>query len=191
MAPAMSEVTKLLAQIREGNQEATGRLAPLVYAELRKIAGSLMRQERPGHTLQATALVHEAYLRMDGGASAPVNRSHFFGVAANSMRQVLLDYARRRSAAKRGGAAARRVDIDAKLLVAENTLEDVIAVDEALKRLTAIDPRQSRLIELRFFAGLSVEEVAEVLGVSVITVKREWKSAKAWLHRELGPTKSG
>ena len=186
------DVTLLLAQLREGNQEAANQLVPLVYDELRRIAGSYMQRERVGHTLQATALVHEAYVRLAGGQ--PVewqNRAHFYAIAAHTMRQVLLDYARRRHADKRGGSEARKVDVDAELLIAEDSLDEVMAIDELLQRLAKIDPRQSRLIELRFFAGLNVEETAEVMGVSPITVKREWRSAKAWLHREMANAKSG
>jgi RNA polymerase sigma-70 factor (ECF subfamily) len=186
------DVTLLLAQLREGNQQAADQLVPLVYDELRRIAGAYIGRERLGHTLQATALVHEAYMRLAGGQ--PVdwqNRAHFYAIAANTMRQVLLDYARRRHAGKRGGADARKVDLDAELLIGSDTLDDVIVIDEVLERLARIDPRQSRLIELRFFAGLSVEESAEVMGVSTVTIKREWRSAKAWLHREMTTAKSG
>jgi RNA polymerase sigma factor (TIGR02999 family) len=184
------DVTRLLAQLREGNQEAADRLVPLVYNELRRMAGAYMQRERPGHTLQATALVHEAYVRLVE-QEPPQNRAHFFAIAAHTMRQVLLDYARRRHADKRGGTDARRVDLDGELFVAAESLEDVLAIDEALERLERIDPRQSRLVELRFFAGLDVEEAAEVMGVSPATIKREWRSAKAWLHRELAAAKPG
>jgi RNA polymerase sigma factor (TIGR02999 family) len=179
-------VTLLLAQLREGNQDAANQLIPLIYAELRRMAGAYMQRERPGQTLQATALVHEAYMRLVDGEQGPwQNRAHFFAIAAHTMRQVLVDQARRRQAGKRGGASARKVAIDVDLLLAPDRLEDVIAIDEALERLAAIDPRQSRLVELRFFVGLDVEEAAEVMGISPVTIKREWRSAKAWLHREL------
>jgi RNA polymerase sigma-70 factor (ECF subfamily) len=179
------EVTRLLSQMKEGNQEAAGQLVPLVYRELRRMAAAYMQRERPDHTLQATALVNEAYLRLAGGAQPSLqNRAHFFAIAAHAMRQVLMDYGRQHRAGKRGGGA-RKVDIDAELFIAPGALEDVIAVDEALERLEKIDPRQSQLIELRFFAGLSVEDAADVMGVSPITIKREWRSAKAWLLREL------
>jgi RNA polymerase sigma factor (TIGR02999 family) len=184
-APA-DNVTVLLAQLRDGHQGAAGQLIPLVYAELRRMAGAFMQRERPGQTLQPTALVGEAYMRLVDGQQGPwQNRAHFFAIAAHAMRQILVDHARRRQAGKRGGADARKVALDVDLLIAPNRLEDVIAIDEALERLAAIDPRQSRLIELRFFVGLNVEEVAEVMGLSPITIKREWRSAKAWLHREL------
>ena len=186
MSAPGDNVTLLLAQLREGNQDAANQLIPLIYAELRRMAGAYMQRERPGQTLQATALVHEAYMRLVDGQQEPwQNRAHFFAIAAHSMRQVLVDHARRRHAGKRGGASARKVAFDVDLLIAPDRLEDIIAIDEALERLAAIDPRQSRLIELRFFVGLNVEEVAEVMGISPITVKREWRSAKAWLHREL------
>jgi RNA polymerase sigma factor (TIGR02999 family) len=179
------EVTRLLSQMKEGNQEAAGQLVPLVYRELRRMAAAYMQRERPDHTLQATALVNEAYLRLAGGSQPSLqNRAHFFAIAAHAMRQVLMDYGRQHRAGKRGGGA-RKVDIDAELFIAPGALEDVIAVDEALERLEKIDPRQSQLIELRFFAGLSVEDAADVMGVSPITIKREWRSAKAWLLREL------
>jgi RNA polymerase sigma-70 factor (ECF subfamily) len=190
MTGAGGDVTRLLAQLREGNQEAADRLVPLVYEELRRMAGAYMQRERPGHVLQATALVHEAYMRLVIQEPAQ-NRAHFFAIAAHTMRQVLLDYARRRDAGKRGGPGARRVDLDGELRIAEEALEDVIAIDEALERLAQIDPRQSRLVELRFFAGLDVEEAAEVMGVSATTIKREWRSAKAWMHRELAAAKPG
>ncbi len=180
------EVTLLLAKVRDGSQDAANQLVPLVYAELRRMAGAYMRSERPNHSMQATELVHEAYMRMVGATPAnPQNRAHFFAIAANTMRQILLDYARKRSAGKRGGPALRKVDLNAELFVAHDSLDDVIIIDELLNRLKGIDPRQSRLIELRFFAGLSSEEAGEVMGLSEATVKREWRSAKAWLHREL------
>jgi RNA polymerase sigma factor (TIGR02999 family) len=186
------QVTRLLAELGKGHPEAADQLIPLVYGELRRLAGSYMKGERQGHTLQATALVNEAYLRLVGAEPAQwQNRAHFFAIAAHTMRQVLTDHARRRHAGKRGGVDARKVDVDAALLITEDRLEDVIAIDELLERLVLIDPRQSRLIELRFFAGLSVEEAAEAMGISAITVKREWRLAKAWLSRELASPNSG
>ena len=184
--PAPSDVTLLLNELREGNQEAANRLIPLIYSELRRMAGSYMLRERAGHTLQATALVNEVYLRLTGGETVPwQNRAHFLGTAAHAMREVLLDYARRHIAGKRGGKDAQKVQINVELRGASSKIENVIEIDEALERLERIDPRQSRLVELRFFVGLDVEEAAEVMGVSPTTVKREWRSAKAWLHREL------
>jgi RNA polymerase sigma factor (TIGR02999 family) len=185
-------VTQLLSELREGNQEAANRLVPLVYAELRRMAGAYMQRERPGHTLQATALVSEAYIRLVGGGPGQwQNRAHFFAIAAHTMREVLLEYARRRHAVKRGGIDGRKVDIDAELLIDECKLEDVMAIDELLQRLASIDPRQSRLVELRFFAGLNLEEAGEVMGVSPATLKREWRLAKAWLSREWGTARPG
>src|SRR5437764_14266236 len=183
-------VTLLLKELREGNGEAANRLMPLIYKELRRLAGSYMQRERTGHTLQATALVNEVYMRLAGGEPVPwQNRAHFFAIAAHAMREVLLDYARRHNAGKRGGKDAQQVEIDVELRGVSPKIENVIAIDEALARLERIDPRQSRLIELRFFAGLSVEEASEVMGVSPVTIKREWRSAKAWLHRELAPAR--
>jgi RNA polymerase sigma factor (TIGR02999 family) len=180
------EVTMLLAQLRAGDQDAANRLIPLIYSELRRMASAYLQRERPDHTLQPTALVNEAYLRLLGDQEiAWQNRAHFFALAANTMRKVLVDYARRRRAEKRGGANARKVEIDEGLLSTPAKLDNFLAVDEALTHLARLDPQQSRLIELRFFAGLSLDEVAEVMGVSPITIGREWRSAKAWLRREL------
>jgi RNA polymerase sigma-70 factor, ECF subfamily len=157
----------------------------LIYRELHKLAAACMRRERPGHTLQATALVNEAYMRLLGQQDvAWQNRSHFYGIAAQIMRRVLLDYARKHQAAKRGGP--HKVRIDEALLVGEQQLDMVLAVDEALTRLEQLDPRQSRVVELRFFAGLDVEQTAAVMEISTATVKREWQFAKAWLQREMG-----
>jgi RNA polymerase sigma factor (TIGR02999 family) len=190
--PGSGAVTQLLSELRGGDQEAANRLVPLVYSELRRMAGAYMQRERPGHTLQATALVNEAYLRLVGGEPGQwQNRAHFFAIAAHTMRQVLLEHARRRHAAKRGGVDARKVDFDAELLIDEHKLEDVLLIDDLLNRLALLDPRQSRLVELRFFGGLNLEEAGEVMGVSPTTLKREWRLAKAWLSRELGPARSG
>jgi RNA polymerase sigma factor (TIGR02999 family) len=186
------DVTRLLGQLRAGNQDVADQLVPLIYDELRRIAGAQMRRERAGHTLQATAVVHEAYMRLAGEQEIQwQNRAHFFGIAARTMRRVLLDYARQHHAVRRGGEGARKVDIDAELLIADDRLEDVVALDEVLARLTEMDPEQGRIVELRFFAGLNVEETAEVMGISPRTVKREWRLAKAWLDRELTTAKSG
>ena len=179
------EVTSLLEKVRQGNEEAANRLIPIVYDELRRMAGAYMHRERQDHSLQATELVHEAYMRLVGPTPAqPQNRAHFFAIAAHSMRQVLMDHARKRGAGKRG-SNGQRVELEDKLVVSDENLEDVIAIDEALEKLALIDPNQCRLIELRFFAGLSVEECAEVMGISESTVKREWRSAKALLHSML------
>jgi RNA polymerase sigma-70 factor (ECF subfamily) len=182
------EVTQLLAKLSAGDSAASSRLITLVYAELRAMAGRCMRRERPDHTLQATVLVHEAFLRLAGQDGIEwQNRAHFFGLAARVMRRVLLDYAREHRAKKRSGAAIR-VTLDDGLLVSEDHLENVLLLDECLKKLAAVDPQQSRLVELRFFAGMTVEETAEVMGISTATVKREWSHAKAWLSRAMKRT---
>lgn len=191
MSDAGGEVTRLLAELSAGHQ-VSEKLVPLIYDELRRIAGAQMGRERPGHTLQATAVVHEAYMRLAGEQQIPwQNRAHFFAIAAKTMRRVLLDYARHRHAEKRGGAASKKVELDAELLVGDDRLEEVVAVDEVLTRLAEIDAEQARIVELRFFAGLTVEETAEVMGISSSTVKREWRLAKAWLDRELATAKFG
>jgi len=179
------KVTELLAQISGGNRAAVDELMPLVYRELKRIAGGQLGRERVGHTLQATALVHEAYLKLvDQREVAWQNRAHFFGVSAQAMRRILLDYAKSRGRRKRGGDV-RRTSFDEALAVADDRESDLLSIDEALTRLEQLDARQAKVVELRFFGGLSVEETAEVLGVSAPTVKREWAMAKAWLHREL------
>jgi RNA polymerase sigma factor (TIGR02999 family) len=179
------EVTQLLARVSAGDSEASSRLIALVYADLRAMAGRCMRRERPDHTLQATVLVHEAYLRLVGDDGIQwQDRAQFFGYAARVMRRVLLDYARERRAKKRSGAATR-VTLEDGLLVSEDHLEDVLILDESLQKLAAVDRRQSELVELRFFAGMTVEETSEIMGISTATVKREWSHAKAWLIREM------
>ncbi len=177
------DVTALLFDLQHGNAEALDDLMPLVYAELRALAGRYLRSERDGHTLQPTALVHEAFLRLvDQRTATWENRAHFFSVAATLMRRIIVDHARRRNAQKRGGG--RFVTLaEAGDISSENV--DVLRVDEALAELAQLDPRQARVVELRFFAGLSMEEAGEVLGVSPATVKRDWLLAKAFLHREL------
>jgi RNA polymerase sigma-70 factor (ECF subfamily) len=178
------EVTRLLGKLAEGDGEASARLIALVYGELRAIAGRCMRRERPEHTLQATVLVHEAYMRLAGEDGIQwQSRAHFFGIAARVMRRVLLDYAREHRAKKRSGGA--RVTFDDGLVVSQDHLEDILILDECMQKLAAVDPRQSQLVELRFFAGLTVEETAEVMSISTATVKREWSHAKAWLIREM------
>ena len=163
---------------------APGDLAPLVYEELRRIAGAYMRRERPGQTIQATALVHEAYPRLAGAGSPWKDRQHFIGIAARSMRQILVERARARGAQKRW-AGLERVSISDSLAVAAHEEAMLPALDEALERLEAIDPEQARVVDLRFFAGLSVEETADALAMSPATVKRRWSLARAWLFREL------
>jgi RNA polymerase sigma factor (TIGR02999 family) len=180
-----SPVTELLVRWRGGDREALDALMPLVYNELRRIAGHYLRNERPGHTLQSTALVNEAYVRLVAQDFPQwQNRAHFFAVAAQLMRQILVDHARNRRAAKRGGGVCKLALEEAQ----ENPFPldvDVIALDDALKTLAAMDEQQSRVVELKFFAGLSIDDTAEVLGVSSSTVKRDWITARAWLYREL------
>jgi RNA polymerase sigma factor (TIGR02999 family) len=181
-----SEITGLLLQWSEGDPEALGRLMPLIYAELRRLAEAQLRREHRDHTLDPSALVHELYLRLvDQRRAKWENRNQFFGIAARLMRRILVDYARARHATKRGGSAVL-VSLDAAAEAPNDpSIEDVLAVDDALQRLAAIDPDQVQIVELRFFAGLSVEETAQVVDRSTRTVKREWRLAKAWLSREL------
>jgi RNA polymerase sigma factor (TIGR02999 family) len=179
-------VATMVDNARQGDEQALAALLPLVYDELRRLAARYMRRERPGQTLQATALVHDAYLRLlkDSHLSWQ-NRAHFFGIAARSMRQILIERARSRGAAKRGGSQIR-VTFDPGLIAAAQAPElDLEALDEALTRLAALDPELARVVEVRFFGGLSIEETAEALNVSPATVKRRWTVAKAWLAREL------
>lgn len=180
-----SQVTELLVRWRGGDRKALEALIPLVYAELRHLARHYLQQERVGHTLQSTALVHEAYVRL-AGQNAPQwqNRAHFFGVAAELMRQILVDHARTRKAAKRGGGACK-VSLEDAADHAEPVDVDLVALDDALTTLAELDPQQSRVVELKFFAGLSIEDTSEVLGISPSTVKRDWITARAWLFREL------
>ncbi len=179
------DVTQLLLKWGDGDREALENLLPLVYRELHQLASRYLRRERSDHTLQATALVHEAYLKLiDQREVKWQNRAHFFGVAAQAMRRILVDHARGRGAAARGGGA-QRVALDEALIVSDERTAEVVALDEALTRLAEIAPRKSRLVELRFFGGLSIEEAAEVLGVSPGTVMREWTFTKAWLRKEI------
>jgi RNA polymerase sigma factor (TIGR02999 family) len=183
--PAPGEVTRLLASLKQGDQDAANRLLPLVYDELRQLAASYMRRERPDHTLQATALVNEAFVRMVGkDATAFDSRSHFFGVAAGVMRHILVDHARSRAANKRGGSA-KRLPLDEALVFSDQESDQLLALDEALDKLAKLSPRQAKIIELRFFTGLSIPETASILGVARRTVVREWTVAQAWLQREL------
>jgi RNA polymerase sigma factor (TIGR02999 family) len=180
-----SPVTELLVRWRGGDREALDALMPLVYGELRRIAHHYLNHERPGHTLQSTALVHEAYVRMIGQEFPQwQNRAHFFAVAAQLMRQILVDYARSHRAGKRGGNVCK-LALDEAEEQAQPVDLDVIAVDDALKTLAQMDQQQSRVVELKFFAGLSIDDTAEVLGISSSTVKRDWITARAWLYREL------
>lgn len=184
-APFANDVTLLLRAWGHGNKEALDRLAPLVYRELHRIAGRLMAGERPDHTLQATALVNEAYLRLvDAGQTNWQDRAHFFAICARAMREILVDHARSHRSTKRGGGEVR-LKLEEGLAADASPEAKLLELDEALKRLAAQDPRKSRVVELRFFGGLSLEETAEVLNVSVKTVQRDWELARAWLHREL------
>ena len=177
-------VTELLVRWRAGDQDALEALVPLVYKELRDIARHHLRRERPGHTLQSAALVNEAYLRLlDQRPFDTENRAHFLAVASRLMRQILVDYARSHGAAKRG--SDRTVHLDASLVLPQVRTTDVVALDDALNALSQLDEQQGRVVELRFFGGLATEEIAQVLGVSPSTVKRDWSVAKAWLTREM------
>jgi len=184
-APASKDVTELLVDWSNGDKEALNRLIPLVYDELHRLASRYLRRERPNHTLQTTALVHEAYLRLVRERNGNwQNRVQFFAVASQLMRHILVDYARRHNAVKRGGDCVK-VSFDEAMIVSEEKSAALMALDDALSNLAAIDPEQSRVVELRVFGGLTVEETAEALGVSPRTVKREWSMAKAWLHRQI------
>ena len=181
MTPSPGTISRLLVDWRDGDKTALDRLVPLVYRELRRLAGYYMRRQRADHTLQTSALINEAYLRLiDHKNMRWENRAHFYAIAAQAMRRILVDHARSRGYAKRGGCALK-VSFDEAVIGAEERAEELIALDDALKDLAAIDPRKSQVVELRYFGGLSVDETAEVLGVSVVTVMREWRSAKGWL----------
>ncbi len=183
--PPPREVTQLLIDWSGGDQAAFDKLVPLVYEELRRLAHHYMSREHAGHTLQTTALVNEAYLRLvDQKRVRWQNRAHFFGIAAQMMRRILVDYARKRRYAKRGGELLK-VSLAEAGGLSDERAADVAALDEALKSLAEIDPQQSRVVELRFFGGLTIEETAEVLGLSRDMVNREWATAKAWLYQEM------
>ena len=185
MLPSSHEITRLLNDWRSGNPAALEQLMPLVYAELHKLARRHMQRQNPSHTLQTTALIHEAYLRLAGDSRKQwENRAQFYGVAAKAMRHVLVDHARARQAAKRGGGW-QAVPLDEGIAVSDERLAGLIALDEALSRLSKLHPRQSEVIELRFFGGLGVEETATILQVSPETVMLDWRAAKAWLHKKL------
>jgi RNA polymerase sigma factor (TIGR02999 family) len=184
-ASARSDVTELLVAWSNGNQAARDQLMTAVYDELHRLARRYMRRESPGHTLQTSALLNEAFLRLVDQKNVHwQNRAHFFGIAAQMMRRILVDYARSRNYEKRGGGA-RALSLDEALIVSDARNEEVVNVHEALERLTEFDSRKGQIVELRFFGGLSIEETAEVLGVSRGTVMRDWTLAKAWLRREL------
>lgn len=183
--PPAHDITRLLQAWGGGDKEALDQLTPLVYQELRRIARRMMARERPGHTLQTTALVNEAYLRLvDVENVSWQDRAHFFAIGARTMRRILVDFARSRSYRKRGGGE-ERVSIEESLIVTGRPGGDLLALDDALTRLAALDSRKSQVVELRFFGGLSVEETAEALKISPETLMRDWKMAKAWLYREL------
>jgi len=184
MTASPHEVTQLLTDWANGSPAACDELMPLVYEELRRLAHRHMRGERPGHTLQTSALVHEAFMRLVDQKNVHwESRAHFFAIAAQMMRRILVDYARNRGSAKRGGSA-RQISFD-ETIVSEGRSAEVVALDDALRGLASLDQRKSQIVELRFFGGLSIEETAEVLGVSPGTVMRDWTLAKAWLRREI------
>ena len=190
MSQTPQNVTQLLLGWGKGDKEALDQLLPLVYDELRRQAARYLRREHAGHTLQTTALIHEAYIRLvDQKRVQWQNRAHFFGIAAQLMRRILVDHARAKKRVKRGGSDIRVSLAETTLTVKTRDL-DVLAIDEALDRLAQVDERQAKVVELRFFSGLSVEETAEVLQISTATVKREWSMAKAWLHREISNDQS-
>ena len=185
---AQHEVTQLLMAWNEGDQSALERLIPLVHAELHRIARRYMRNERAGHTLQTSALINEAYLRLiDAQQVHWQNRAHFFGIAAQLMRRVLVDFARSRGYKKRGGGALQ-VSLDETMVITKERGEDLVALDEALSALSELDERKGRVVEMRFFGGLSEKEIAEALAVSPETVRRDWRLAKSWLRRRLSET---
>lgn len=185
MDSPQADVTALLSELAQGNQDAAEKLVPMVYDELKRLARAYMRRERPDHTLQTTALVHEAYLKLV--RQQAVNwqgRSHFFGIAAQLMRRILIDHARGHLRKKRGGEKVV-LPLDEALVFSPEHSEELVRLNEALERLSKLDPRQGKIVELRFFGGLSVEETSQFLGVSAKTVKRDWAVAKVWLHGEL------
>ena len=185
MNPEDGEITSLLAELSQGKDQAASRLIPLVYSELRKLAAGYMRRERPDHTLQPTALVHETYIKLLQQRSVTwQSRAHFYGIAAQIMRRILVDHARAHLREKRG-CGEKPVVLDETAMFAPEHSHDLLKLDQALSRLGQLDPRQSKIVELRFFAGLTVEQTAELLEISPKTVKRDWSMAKAWLHGEL------
>jgi RNA polymerase sigma factor (TIGR02999 family) len=183
----MSDVTRILSAIQEGDSHAAEQLLPLVYEQLRKLASNRLANERPGQTLQATALVHEVYLRMVDGERVQDwdSRGHFFAAAAEAMRRILIERARRKRRHKHGGGEPH-VDIDLEKLSAPTPGDDLLALDEAMTRFAAEDPIRAQLVRLRFYAGLSNEDAAKAMGIAAVTAKRYWRYARAWLHRELG-----
>jgi RNA polymerase sigma-70 factor, ECF subfamily len=189
MSPDRQEVTKLLQQWRGGNQDALDQLMPVVYDELRRLAKRCLYAERPGHTLRATALVHEAYIRLLDADISWQDRAHFYAVAARVLRRILVEYARTHSRQKRGGGE-EPIPLDEAMVVGPQAASTVLDLDEALERLATVDPRKSEIIQLLFFGGLTYEETAAALDISPATVHRELKLAKAWLHRELAESQA-
>lgn len=188
MGESSQDVTRLLREWGLGDANAAGELFPIVYAELRRLARRYMRHERPDHTLQSTALIHEAYLRLAKQKGAEwKNRGQFFAVAAQMMRRILVDYARSRAYQKRGGALTNvlPVDVEQNAVIVPERGAELVALDSALERLAAFDARKAKVVELRYFGGLEAQEIADVLGISAVTVTRDWKMAKAWLRQEL------
>lgn len=184
--PASDQITQMLIELTDGNTEVVNQILPHIYDELRRLAGSYLRRERSDHTLQPTALVHEAYMKLvDQKAVKWQNRAHFFGIAAQVMRRILMDHARKHKAEKRGGDADKLPLEEEILLVSQESSNQLLALDEALETLARLDPQKAKIVELRYFGGLSIEETAEVMGVSVPTINRQWRMAKAWLYGQL------
>ncbi len=184
-----SEITQMLMELTDGNQDVVNHILPHIYDELRRLAGSYLRKERSDHTLQPTALVHEAYMKLiDQRHVKWQNRAHFFGIAAQVMRRILMDHARKHLANKRGGDAEKLPLEEEILVVSHDKSADLVALDDALLELAKFDPQKAKVVELRYFGGLSIEETAEVIGISVPTVNRHWRMAKAWLYSELART---
>jgi RNA polymerase sigma factor (TIGR02999 family) len=180
------DITLMLIELTDGNQDVVDQILPHIYGELRRLAGSYLRRERSDHTLQPTALVHEAYMKLvDQRQVKWQNRAHFFGIAAQVMRRILMDHARKHKAEKRGGEADKLPLEDEILVVSTNRSDQLLALDEALETLAKLDPQKAKIVELRYFGGLSIEETAEVIGVSVPTINRQWRTAKAWLYGQL------
>lgn len=186
MSQEPREITQMLLELTDGNEEVVNQILPHIYDELRRLASSYLRRERSNHTLQPTALVHEAYMKLiDQSRVKWQNRAHFFGIAAQVMRRILMDHARKHTAEKRGGDAELLPIEEEILVVSHDKSAELVALDDALNQLAEMDERKAKIVELRYFGGLSIEETAEVLGVSVPTVNREWRMAKAWLYSEI------
>jgi len=186
MSQEPQEITQMLLELTDGNEEVVNQILPHIYDELRRLASSYLRRERSNHTLQPTALVHEAYMKLiDQSRVKWQNRAHFFGIAAQVMRRILMDHARKHTAEKRGGDAEVLPIEEEILIVSHDKSAELVALDDALNQLAEMDERKAKIVELRYFGGLSIEETAEVLGVSVPTVNREWRMAKAWLYSEI------